>query len=635
MESNNKKNSIFSILMKYANEHSISSIAILDKNLNYLWVNQKFLDEHNYIDREIIGKNHYEQFPNLPEKWKSIHKRALNGETLSAEDNLYTDPLGNNLWIRWKCMPWYEESGSIGGILIYTENVSYRKNIELKFNELNTRYNAILSSVPDIIMEVNKDKAYTWANKAGYDFFGKDVIGKGASFYFAGEQDTYVKAQPIFNGQVEFAYMESWQFRQDGEKRLLAWWSKGVKGKDGDVTGAISTARDITEVRNLEIQHKQEEALTETLLRINQYQAENNDEFINYCLEEVLKLTNSKFSFFSFFDDNLQQFTLNPWFKTLTTEDYNTKNITFSIHDMNGIWGEAVKQRKALIINDCSISKLLAGAMPKTLIAPKNFLSIPVFRNSEIVAVAGVANKTENYDIDNIKQLELIMNDVWKVLERKQSEEKIQNLLLEKDIVLKEVHHRIKNNMATIQSLLSIQSDLNSNKITKLALLDASSRVKSMGILYDKLYRGEYDGSLALNDYLPRLVSEVTAMFSGSEKVKFRFDIEENIKLSPRQLTPLGLIINELSTNTMKYAFTARDQGQISLYAKQNNGTLSLGFEDDGVGLPENLNTDAPNSFGMVLISSLVSQLKGTSRWGRPAGNRGTGFYMSFIPGSE
>jgi len=106
---------------------------------------------------------------------------------------------------------------------------------------------AILDALPDIVMKMDANKVYTWANPAGLAFFGDDVLGKEASFYFVGEQDTYEAVEPLFRGDEGVFYVESWQRRRDGEKRLLAWWCRTLKDAEGNVTGAVSTARDITE----------------------------------------------------------------------------------------------------------------------------------------------------------------------------------------------------------------------------------------------------------------------------------------------------------------------------------------------------------------------------------------------------
>jgi PAS domain S-box-containing protein len=137
--------------------------------------------------------------------------------------------------------------------------VEERKRAEKGLLILSSRNKSILASVPDIIMEVDKNKVYTWANPAGREFFGDDVIGREAADYFEGEQDTYPKVQPLFNGDENTIYVESWQRRKDGEKRILAWWCRVLKDSQGQVTGALSTARDITEQKKHE----------ETLRRLN------------------------------------------------------------------------------------------------------------------------------------------------------------------------------------------------------------------------------------------------------------------------------------------------------------------------------------------------------------------------------
>jgi len=123
---------------------------------------------------------------------------------------------------------------------------------EEQLRQLATRHEAILSKIPDIIMEVDTSKVYTWANPAGYEFFGSDVIGKEASFYSEGEQETYAQVQPLFNGDPNLFYVESWQRRRDGQRQLLAWWCRALKDAQGRVTGALSTARDITDLHRTE-----------------------------------------------------------------------------------------------------------------------------------------------------------------------------------------------------------------------------------------------------------------------------------------------------------------------------------------------------------------------------------------------
>jgi PAS domain S-box-containing protein len=119
-------------LMRYIIEHNRSAIAVHDRELKYVYVSQHYLDEYRVKDHDVIGKHHYDVFPDLPQKWRDVHQKALAGETSSAEDDPYVREDGTVDWTRWECRPWYESDGSIGGIIIYTEIITERKQAEEK-----------------------------------------------------------------------------------------------------------------------------------------------------------------------------------------------------------------------------------------------------------------------------------------------------------------------------------------------------------------------------------------------------------------------------------------------------------------------------------------------------------------------
>jgi PAS domain S-box-containing protein len=139
-----------------------------------------------------------------------------------------------------------------GGVTFTALDITDLKAAEELLRRVSARYEAILAAVPDVIMEVDARKVYTWANRAGLEFFGPDVIGTEAADYFLGEQDTYQVVRPLFNGTEEAVYVESWQRRRDGAKRLLAWWCRPLTGPDGSIYGALSTARDVTDRKRAE-----------------------------------------------------------------------------------------------------------------------------------------------------------------------------------------------------------------------------------------------------------------------------------------------------------------------------------------------------------------------------------------------
>jgi PAS domain S-box-containing protein len=124
-----------------------------------------------------------------------------------------------------------------------------QKRAEEKLRALSQRNEALLAAIPEIVMQVDVNKVYTWANRIGVEFFGDDVIGKEAAFYFEGEQETYATVKPLFGGNEGVVRVASWQRRRDGEKRLLVWSCRVLKDAQGQVLGALSMAQDITEHR--------------------------------------------------------------------------------------------------------------------------------------------------------------------------------------------------------------------------------------------------------------------------------------------------------------------------------------------------------------------------------------------------
>ncbi len=207
------------------------------------------------------------------------------------------------------------------------------------------------------------------------------------------------------------------------------------------------------------------------------------------------------------------------------------------------------------------------------------------------------------------------------ITERKLSDEKILNLLKEKEILIKEVHHRIKNNMSTISGILFLQSDAMHDSSAIAALNDAQSRVHSMMVLYDKLYRSDSFIEMPIIDYLNPLIDEIICGFPNSQKVKIEKRIDTFI-IDSTLLFPLGIIVNELLTNIMKYAFPDGTPGHIIVSASVINDNAIIVIEDNGSGLPENIDINNSNGFGLCLVGILTEQLKGSIKIERINGTR-------------
>lgn len=221
----------------------------------------------------------------------------------------------------------------------------------------------------------------------------------------------------------------------------------------------------------------------------------------------------------------------------------------------------------------------------------------------------------------NRELVELYANQVGMFIVRQRHEGKITKLLAEKELILKEVTHRIKNNLYTISSLLSLQAADMVDSPARAALEDAGSRVQSMKLLYEKLYESPALTEVSVKDYLPALVDEIIANFPNRTMVRNETDIDE-FKLTTRVIQPLGIIVNELLTNIMKYAFEGKSSGSIKVSLKTHDGLVSLVVGDDGNGMPENIDFENSSGFGLQLVRALTTQLDGKIRIERGGGTK-------------
>lgn len=245
----------------------------------------------------------------------------------------------------------------------------------------------------------------------------------------------------------------------------------------------------------------------------------------------------------------------------------------------------------------------------------QNYEAVLRIKNGEHINVLISAKIVKLHGIQHL----LIINH--NITERKRAEEKIKTLLAEKELILKEVHHRIKNNMNNIRGLLALQSDTLTDASAKAALKDAENRVLSMMLLYDKLYHSAEFNELPATEYLPRLIDEIISSFSNSTIVKTETHISE-FTIETETLFAIGIIVNEIITNIMKYAFTGTEGGVITVIASSIDGRTILVIGDNGKGMPEEIDFQNAAGFGLQLVNTLVKQLKGSIRMERTEGTR-------------
>ncbi|MCV6629239.1 MAG: ATP-binding protein [Flavobacteriaceae bacterium] len=186
----------------------------------------------------------------------------------------------------------------------------------------------------------------------------------------------------------------------------------------------------------------------------------------------------------------------------------------------------------------------------------------------------------------------------------------IESSLIEKDSLLKEIHHRVKNNLQMVSSLLSIQAKNTKSKAAIEALEEGKSRVKAMALIHQKLYQNDDLSVIEMQGYIETLVNSIKTLYNrDSNHVEIEIDAA-NTELDIDRAIPFGLILNELVSNSYKYAFPNKEDGtiRIKLELKENNGYFE--YCDDGIGLPTDMEERTKSSMGFNLVNRLVNQLK-------------------------
>lgn len=441
-------------------------------------------------------------------------------------------------------------------------------------NRLDTIINTI--AAPIFI----KDRKHRWiiSNEAHCQFMGlkrEEIIGRDDYYYYPKEEADifWEKDEEVFNTgkpniNEELNTDQSGNIRYTITKKTLYTDDRGEKF----IVGIIN---DITERKLAEEALHDSTAKLETLFRVSPLAITLLD--INGNVQLWNKATENIFGW------TAQEITgrPNPIIPENNLDQYSVKSIQV-IQDATVVNWEVDCQRKDGSTVNVSVS------------------------SSPVYDAAGNINGR--------------MSIITDITERKQYEVKIKKLLEEKELILKEVHHRIKNDMNTISGLLMLQGETLKDPSAIEALKDAGNRVQSMMILYEKLYQSDDFTNISVINYLSSLVEEVVANFPNSKSVKIEKKIDDFI-IDVKTLQSLGIIINELLTNIMKYAFTGRNDGliKVSVLLKGNNVIVIV--EDNGSGINESVDFDNSKGFGLKLIGMMVKQIKGTIRIERGNGS--------------
>jgi two-component sensor histidine kinase len=223
----------------------------------------------------------------------------------------------------------------------------------------------------------------------------------------------------------------------------------------------------------------------------------------------------------------------------------------------------------------------------------------------------------------NEETLKQVLVSFFDISERKSAEEKVMASLKEKEILLKEIHHRVKNNLQIISSLLNLQSEYITDKASKELFYDSLNRIRSMALIHERLYQSKNFSKINVLDYIKDVTNYLLRTYKNNQReIKVELGVE-NLSISIEYAIPLGLLINEVVSNSLKYAFNGLQSGLITISMRNGGGgNYELLLKDNGTGIPEQIDFRNTKSLGLQLVNNLVEQLDGNIELERKSGTQ-------------
>jgi PAS domain S-box-containing protein len=480
---------------------------------------------------------------------------------------------GRPLWLYTHAVPLRNEKGEIISLLATTIDITERKTMEeaLRIGEARLKHAQHIAHVGDWEWEVASGRVH-WSDELYriYGYAPREIApdyGLVVEAMHPKSRDVFLSAiDAALKGERPFELDYSF-FRRDGSEAFLHTIGQVIRGNDGAPVRMVGIVQDITE------QKQAEEALRE-----------------------------SEEKFRSIFD------TANDG---ILIADISTRKFIEANNTMCAMLGYDRKEIANLGIADIHPLRDLSHILEqfgKQMRGEKTIVGdLPVKRKDGSVFYADVCASLivlggEQYAVG-------IFRDIT---ERKHAEEKMKNALREKEILLKEIHHRVKNNLQIVASMLRLQSVKIRDGDARILFEASRNRVLTMSLIHEQLYRTENLAYIDFRAYVEELVANVFALVpENASQIKKQIDVEE-VALAVDHAIPCGLIINELVSNALRHAFPGEKAGTIVIGMRRDNGGgIVLLVADNGTGLPEGTDPMQTKTLGLQLVHSLAKQLNG------------------------
>jgi PAS domain S-box-containing protein len=459
-----------------------------------------------------------------------------------------------------------------GSRTILEDEIHERIHAEMSLKKEKEKLQKYLDISAVMVVMINADQEVTLINKRGCEILGYNehqIMGKNWFDHFIPQRlrdDVKTVFNRLMAGEIKpVEYYENEVVTKKGEERLIAWYNTVFRDNSGNIIETLGSGVDITERRAVEKNIK--------LMAL----------FAEFNPSPVLR-----------FNIKGEILMANP--------------ASLKIFGRDSLTGTPLKS----VLPGLGDLDLASCIKDGTILSHTTQISDRSFH----FTVRGVTD----LDIGQIYG-----DDITKL---RQAEEEIRKSLEEKEILIKEIHHRVKNNMMVVSSLLKLQSANVRDEKYKEMFNDSIGRIQSMSFIHEKLYRSE---NLARVDFSAYLKDMVKSMFASYElspsRVTLNMEIED-VSIGIDNAIPLGLIVNELISNSMKHAFPDNREGEVRVtLSTDNTNHITLTISDDGKGIPEGLNFTNSESLGLNLVNALTRQIQGKIELNRETG---TEFRITF-----